>query len=234
MHCHNEGADLVQPNVALLAWLEQQAGKTIAELDPDEAGAKPWDEISQIVQRAAQMLDLSFAAFASGEQMEKDLALRPCPKANDEDNSPQILSSAIIGLFPLANQGLIRDTQAMLAGEAVDGPIESFTSVGVSLTVASPATGVGTSDAMGDGSAEPQPAVAVKKELRNFSEERLIAPADPCQTRAVKEARTARGLVIHGPPGTGKSQTISNIIGDHLARASGCCSCAISERRWMW
>ena len=62
------------------------------------------------------------------------------------------------------------------------------------------------------------PITAVPKQTRNFSEERLIAPADPCQTRAVKEARVSRGLRIHGPPGTGKSQTISNIIGDHLAR----------------
>jgi hypothetical protein len=45
-----------------------------------------------------------------------------------------------------------------------------------------------------------------------------VAQADPCQSRAVKLARQARGLVIHGPPGTGKSQTITNIIGDHLSR----------------
>ncbi|HEU0077035.1 MAG TPA: AAA domain-containing protein, partial [Longimicrobiaceae bacterium] len=44
------------------------------------------------------------------------------------------------------------------------------------------------------------------------------AQADPCQSRAVKLARQARGLVIHGPPGTGKSQTITNIVGDHLSR----------------
>ena len=31
-------------------------------------------------------------------------------------------------------------------------------------------------------------------------------------------AREATGLVVHGPPGTGKSQTITNIIADHLAR----------------
>jgi hypothetical protein len=31
-------------------------------------------------------------------------------------------------------------------------------------------------------------------------------------------AREAAGLVVHGPPGTGKSQTITNIIADHLSR----------------
>jgi ABC-type transport system involved in cytochrome bd biosynthesis fused ATPase/permease subunit len=31
-------------------------------------------------------------------------------------------------------------------------------------------------------------------------------------------ARSSDALVIHGPSGTGKSQTIANIIGDHLAR----------------
>ena len=56
------------------------------------------------------------------------------------------------------------------------------------------------------------------KELRDFSQERLITQADPCQARAVKQARHSRGLVVHGPPGTGKSQTIANIVGDHLAR----------------
>src|SRR5207249_4610630 len=118
LECRNEGADLVQPNIALLAWLEQQAGKTIGELDSDESGNRPWEEISQIVQRVGRMLDLSFTRFATGEQVESLLMLKPCPRADDEENKAQILSSAVIGLFPLANQGLIRDTQAMLAGEA--------------------------------------------------------------------------------------------------------------------
>ncbi|RYD63349.1 MAG: DNA helicase, partial [Verrucomicrobiaceae bacterium] len=42
--------------------------------------------------------------------------------------------------------------------------------------------------------------------------------ADPCQSAAVRAARSSRALVVHGPPGTGKSQTIANVIGDHLAR----------------
>ena len=50
------------------------------------------------------------------------------------------------------------------------------------------------------------------------AEERFISGSDPCQGRAVRLARECQGLVVHGPPGTGKSQTITNIIGDHLAR----------------
>ena len=51
-----------------------------------------------------------------------------------------------------------------------------------------------------------------------IAEERFVSGSDPCQARAVRMARECRGLVVHGPPGTGKSQTITNIIGDHLAR----------------
>src|SRR5205807_187349 len=83
-----------------------------------------------------------------------------------------------------------------------------FVKVGVSLDAAP------HPPANGDGQQQPP----VAKKLRRFAEERLIAAADPCQVRAVKHARTCRGLVVHGPPGTGKSQTISNVIGDHLAR----------------
>ncbi|HYF34009.1 MAG TPA: AAA domain-containing protein, partial [Prosthecobacter sp.] len=41
---------------------------------------------------------------------------------------------------------------------------------------------------------------------------------DPCQANAVLASREAKALVVHGPPGTGKSQTITNMIADHLAR----------------
>ena len=41
---------------------------------------------------------------------------------------------------------------------------------------------------------------------------RLVAQGE------VEDPDAVEGLVIHGPPGTGKSQTIANIIGDHLAR----------------
>lgn len=43
-----------------------------------------------------------------------------------------------------------------------------------------------------------------------------ILPVDSSQLKAVTYSSGGKNLVIHGPPGTGKSQTISNIIADAL------------------
>jgi len=45
-----------------------------------------------------------------------------------------------------------------------------------------------------------------------------ILPADSSQLKALTYAAMGKHLVIHGPPGTGKSQTISNIIADALGK----------------
>jgi len=45
-----------------------------------------------------------------------------------------------------------------------------------------------------------------------------ILPADASQLRALTLAASSRNIVVHGPPGTGKSQTISNLIADALGR----------------
>lgn len=42
-------------------------------------------------------------------------------------------------------------------------------------------------------------------------------PADGSQALAVANARAGRSFVLEGPPGTGKSQTITNIIADQMA-----------------
>lgn len=44
------------------------------------------------------------------------------------------------------------------------------------------------------------------------------AESDPTQDLAVLQARMAPGLVVEGPPGTGKSQTIVNLVADAIGR----------------
>lgn len=46
----------------------------------------------------------------------------------------------------------------------------------------------------------------------------FVADTDPSQTEAVLRARHEPGLLVEGPPGTGKSQTIVNIITDAIGR----------------
>ncbi|MCP4069682.1 MAG: DUF4011 domain-containing protein [Phycisphaeraceae bacterium] len=44
----------------------------------------------------------------------------------------------------------------------------------------------------------------------------FTADSDPSQEAAVLEARQGRGLLVEGPPGTGKSQTIVNMVADAI------------------
>ena len=281
--CRGDGIDLVAPNTALLAWLEQQTGRPMApELYVDPHGEDPWREVCELVAHVCKTLDLEVPelfrpppepAPAEGqvpapspavapadedggeredgaedagaetpqavpeldtEDIEEELRPPPAPvhvgkgakpqaavpttgidalklespprADEDDDEKPQVVPSAVLGLFPMTNQGLLRDMQAMVAGEALAGPVKSFIDVGASLFEKAPEA------------AAPEQPEAVEKRTRAFPEERLVTGADPFQSRAVRLARESRGLVVHGPPGTGKSQTITNIIGDHLAR----------------
>jgi hypothetical protein len=244
--CRGEGVDLIIPNSALLSWIEQQTGKApvfsesgepdaasangkAAELFSDEAGEDPWREIRELTRFVCAAMEIDLPAFfterKAGEQgngsddipkegntsaAAGDLALSPAPRADGPAEGPAILNTAILGLFPMANQGLLRDTQAMLANGTPQGPVRSFVRVGVSLDTAAESDPSRESEA--DEAAKP-----TERRRRDFATERLVADADPCQARAVRLARESPGLVVHGPPGTGKSQTITNIIGDHLA-----------------
>jgi hypothetical protein len=191
------GVDLVVANFPLLAWLEQQTGRDTSNLFTDEEGTQPWKELNEIQKLLTEGLLLGSVAEVSPER-----SLESVPRFDQLAKEPTIINAAVLGLFPVSNQGLLRDMKAMSKGENLIGPIENFLSARTEAPATMPAL---------------QPA-SLPKRGRRFNEERLISDADPCQTRAVRLAKEASTLVIHGPPGTGKSQTITNIIGDHLAR----------------
>lgn len=55
-------------------------------------------------------------------------------------------------------------------------------------------------------------------EFLNAEEDFTILDADSSQIVAIKKIMSGDHMVIHGPPGTGKSQTIANVISNLLAR----------------
>lgn len=231
----HDGADFLVPNEALFAWLERQTGQAVLpeqastlerkppELTsggpPDEGEAfdaesratttpsplDPWKELDDLTRRVARALDLTPPTMTA----EALADLSAAPRTEADDSKASIVLAAVIGLFPMNNQGLLRDMQAMCsASEALLGPVQSFISADTLLD--------DSSAQIGNSNVEPVAAPSACQ--RKVENERLVTISDPCQARAVRLARESQGLVIHGPPGTGKSQTITNIIGDHLAR----------------
>ncbi|HEX8525302.1 MAG TPA: AAA domain-containing protein [Tepidisphaeraceae bacterium] len=195
--------NLIIPNIALLAWLEQQSGRQLPDLE-ELKGVDPWGQLCELTRVVAQLVECSVPPELD-QAMPAEISLAATP--SKDDGLPIIAPAAVLGLFPTANEGLLRDTREMLAKGVADGPITSFIRLGVTL------------ENLAAQAEKAKIAAAAEQAVKRiFAEERLITDADPCQARAVRLAQMSRGLVVHGPPGTGKSQTITNIISDHLAR----------------
>lgn len=56
------------------------------------------------------------------------------------------------------------------------------------------------------------------KPIQSENNRFTVVNVDPSQEHAVMHSRLKPGIVIEGPPGTGKSQTIVNIISDCIGR----------------
>ncbi|MFO1490685.1 MAG: AAA domain-containing protein [Kiritimatiellia bacterium] len=193
-----EGADRLTPNPALVAWLEKQTGKPVGELFADEGASEPWREVAELLGKIQSHISVDQPVDFTAESI-----LASVPATEDLPARPAILCGAVLGLFPLSNQSLLRDTRWMLENEsALQQPVTSF----LSSQALHPRE---------DGDSAP---AAAPDGARRIESEWLVSAADPCQANAVVSAREARALVVHGPPGTGKSQTITNMIADHLAR----------------
>lgn len=200
IECTGEGADLLVANPALIAWLERQTGRTIGDIYVDEEATEPWREVDELLKQINSLLDLPTAP-----EFHSDTLLAPVPVLEKLPAATMVLPAAVLGLFPLSNQSLLRDTRWMIEHETtLQEPVSAFLNP-QALHEPRP-----------EGSEPAEPVVSVQK--RDFATEWLVSNADPCQANAVLAAREARALVVHGPPGTGKSQTITNMIADHLAR----------------
>ncbi len=106
---------------------------------------------------------------------------------------PTLHHSAALGYWRWPNEAILQDLEALKSRTTPSAPLSAL------LDAESPPT-----------SPPPSP----PPEEQRY----LVFDADFSQQQVIWRARRGPGLVAHGPPGTGKSQTIANIIADRLAR----------------
>lgn len=119
------------------------------------------------------------------------------------DDRLEVEECAVLGLFPQSSSDLLQDYDDLLA--TIDKgahPLHVLASarevLPLDLRPSQPAA------------TPPQPFQAVAPQP--------VLYADPVQRQVLEQARHAPALVVDGPPGTGKSQVIVNLVADALAR----------------
>jgi len=120
-------------------------------------------------------------------------SLVPLPPADVKVKTNSIVPAAVLFNAVYPGQSLINDLQSL----------QQIPAVGTALATLLRLKG-----------AEAPPAPEKPRE----AEKHFVAEIDPSQEAAVMRARHGAGVLIEGPPGTGKSQTIVNLIADAIGR----------------
>jgi hypothetical protein len=145
----------------------------------------------------------------------RDLGLDPKPLTGSvgllEELSPAtaeilpeglaLAENAVIGFFPQSSSDLLQDYDELLArlDPTSSASLESSLNAACDILPAS-----------------HRPAFTAPAHVAE--PDQPVIYSDPSQRAAVRNSRAHRLLVVDGPPGTGKSQTIVNLVADTLAR----------------
>lgn len=121
----------------------------------------------------------------------------PTRESLEKNGSLCLINSAIIGLIKWENQAIMRDLQEML-----DNDENGFPELAAAVL---------------NGTYDEKEEIPEKNHV-NETQKYFVCNTDRFQEQAIFDAREKPGVIIHGPPGTGKSETIVNIIADCLAR----------------
>ncbi|MCW8444196.1 AAA domain-containing protein [Fluoribacter gormanii] len=156
---------------------------------------KLWTEILQeILSRSSlRIVDVMDAFGALAELRERELCSLPNSDYTIPANQRQIVCSAVLFHAAFMGQALSEDLRQIRKMSSDDTCLESILRVNKTVL--------------------PHSSPFVSEKDRYFTME-----SDPSQEKAVFEARQLPGLLIEGPPGTGKSQTIVNIIADCIGK----------------
>ena len=164
-------------------------------LSQDE-GLRLRDQLDELLQansiNVARVMDVFGAMIPSREQT---LVRLPSKDYMLADRQRQLVCAAVLFHAEFMGQAIAEDLHTLrtrsVAGTALDAAIRSQ---------ATPPVEAETPERV--------------PELERFP----VTDSDPSQDAAVIRARQSPGLLIEGPPGTGKSQTIVNIVSDCIGR----------------
>jgi len=125
-----------------------------------------------------------------------------------------ILNHAVMGYFPQADSALRLDYEQMrtslAAGDALPGHVSM-------LLAALDESGSIADDSSTTGDELP-PDSHASVDTTSERDQWFVLDTDSSQEEVLLAARREQRLVVHGPPGTGKSQVIVNLISDALKR----------------
>lgn len=185
---------LIHENPALAPWLKDHFG---IEIELEEAAAELTAAERLTTEDVVTAAANALKGFQKLVRMESSGPLMPVPSKDSTipANEARIFQSAAVSVVDWVHQSIVNDLVKLAADPSDMEVLDTF------LGLRAPA-------ATDESFEEEVP------EANRF----FIADADPSQQQAVFRARRKNGLLIHGPPGTGKSQTIVNVVIDAVAR----------------
>ncbi|PFH90626.1 AAA domain-containing protein [Bacillus sp. AFS088145] len=131
----------------------------------------------------------------------QNYTLKDIPKLNDGEIALESL--AVIGCFPQGNSAVIKDYDLMKSILEENGDLGFISELLFE-----------EENIINDSLLSP-----IVEEVEKNIDERdkvFLLPTDGSQEEILQLARNQKGLVVHGPPGTGKSQVIVNLITDAI------------------
>lgn len=169
---------------------------------PDTLAEKA-DELATIGPEAllAELALIGLGTMAALDQLVA-FADRREELGNWRDDRLEVEECAVLGLFPQSSSDLLQDYDGLLAAlDAGTPPVELFACAREVLPV----------DIR-------QSLVSQAPPQQDIDPPVPVLYADPVQRGVLAASRSASALVVDGPPGTGKSQVIVNLVADALAR----------------
>ncbi len=181
-------------NQALIRLIFSKKGFTFTEALANELDAKAAEGVEALLETLEQIGlkpdPLSGAVLPFEPMVPEATVLLP--------ESLAVSENAVIGFFPQSNSDLLHDYDELLQKLEAGGDLEATLSAACDIL---PSHYRPLFEAPPYAALPDQPVVY----------------SDPSQRSAVVAARQTRLMVLDGPPGTGKSQTIVNLVADTLA-----------------